>query len=300
MSLELKELQSFLIVAEEQSFSKAAIRLHVAQPALSLRIKGLEEKLGAKLFERTTRSVGLTNAGHVFYSKVKGIMFELAQAVAETQSASRGESGVLRIGYTKRGSFFLVPALLRRLSTELPKLRLDIHNPLATGELYTLVRNGSLDLALTYLHDEHDPQLNFEKLAESEMVAVLPAAHPLSKKKMLDVQRLSEEQFVGYPAMGGYHLRGVMEEICVDAGFRASVVKESADTHALLYLVATGSYVSILPLEVEDLQVEGVVYKKMKASRVIANHGVIWLKSNHNPALSLALSMLRELANAGR
>ncbi len=298
MGVETRDLHCFVVVAEEQSFSKAAIRLNVAQPALSLRIKDLEQKIGAKLFERTTRSVKLTNAGQVFYTEVKSIMLHLTQAIAAAQSASRGESGILRIGYTKRVSFFLVPALLRRLSIELPTLRLEIHNPLTTGELYALVRNGSLDLALTYLLDERDPQVQQEQLTESELVLVLPSAHPLSGEDSVDLKNFAGEQFVAYPAMGGYYLRALMEGICLDAGFRPSVAKESADTHALLYFVATGRYASILPLEVKDLQVEGVVYRKIKASSVIARHGVISLKANNNPVLPLALSILHELAKS--
>ncbi|WP_243736919.1 LysR family transcriptional regulator [Cupriavidus sp. L7L] len=297
MNIEIRDLHCFVVVAEEESFSKAAIRLNVAQPALSLRIKELEQKLGTRLFDRTTRSVRLTNAGQVFYSEVKSILLNLSQAVLATQSASRGESGILRIGYTKRASFFLLPAMLRRLSADLPSLRLEIRDPLTTGELYTLVRNRALDLALTYLREERDQLLQHEQLTESELVLVLPSVHPLSSSKVVDLKHLAGEQFVGYPALGGYYLRSVMDNICLDAGFRPSVIQESADTHALLYFVATGRYVSILPLEVKDLQVEGVIFRRIKTSRVIARHGVIWLKNNNNPSLPLALSMLHELAS---
>ncbi len=151
--------------------------------------------------------------------------------------------------------------------------------------------------AYTYLQGERDPELQYEQLTESELVLVLPGTHPLAKKKVVDLKQLAGDQFVGYPAMDGYYLRSAMGNICLNAGFRPSVAKESADTHALLYFVATGRYVSILPLEVKDLQVEGVVYRKVKASSVIAHHGVIWLTANKNPALPLALSMLRELAH---
>jgi DNA-binding transcriptional LysR family regulator len=298
MNIEIKDLHCFVVVAEEQSFSKAAIRLNVAQPALSLRIKELEKELATKLFDRTTRSVRLTNAGQVFYSEAKSIMLSLSQAIVATHSASRGESGILRIGYTKRASYFLLPAMLRRISLELPSLRLDIHNPLTTGDLYTLVRNGSLDLALTYLQDERDQLLEHEQLTESELILVLPNAHRLSKKKAVDLEDLANEQFVAYPAMGGYYLRTTMDKICLDAGFRPSVIKESSDSQALLCFVATGRYVSILPLEVKDYDVEGVVYTKIKASRVRVRHGVLWLKSNNNPSLPLALSMLRELVTS--
>lgn len=296
MTIEMKDLQCFVVVAEEESFSRAALRLNVAQPALSLRIKELEHKVDARLLERTTRSVKLTGAGEILYAEAKAILLKLSQAVLATQSASRGESGVLRIGYTKRATFALLPAMIRRLSTELPSLRMDIYDPTTAGELYALVESGSLDLALTYLLDDRGRELQHEQLTSSELVVFLASTHPLAKVQEVELRELANEQFVGYPARGEYYLRSVMDNLCFDAGFRPSVIQESADTHRLLYFIATGRYVSILPSEVKDLQVEGVVHRTIKAPQFIARHGVIWRKTNSNPSLPLALAMLHELA----
>jgi DNA-binding transcriptional LysR family regulator len=297
-NIEIKDLYCFLAVAEEESFSKAAIRLSVAQPALSLRIQSLEEKLGTMVFDRTTRAVKLTNAGEVFYTEAKEIMLKLSQAVLATQSMGRGESGILRIGYTRRGSFSLLPAMLRKINTALPKLRLETYNPMTTSELYTQVRNGSLDLALTYFKDELDNQLRHERLTESELVIILANSHPLARRKKISIKDCSHENFVAYPAMGGYYMRSLTEKLCNEAGFSPRIIKESEDTQALLCFIATGQYISLLPEEVKEYKIDGLVYKRISPVRVMAHHGAISLKKNHNPALPLALSILHDLAAA--
>jgi len=294
MNIETKDLQSFLVVAEEENFSRAAYRLNIAQPALSLRIKDLEEKLGTRLLDRTTRRVKLNAAGEVFCAEARKILLSLSQAVVATQSAGRGESGSLRIGYTKRASYFLLPSFLRRLSAELPKLRLDIHNPLTTAYLYAGVLDGSLDMALTYLRERQDKQLASESFTQSELVLVMPSTHPLAAAGKVDLRACAAERFVAYPSTGGYYLRSVMERLCQDAGFRPFVTNESSDTEALLCLVATGRYLSILPREMEGLESDGIVYRDIKTGNAFVQHGAIWLKANDNPALPLALSMLRD------
>ncbi len=300
MNIETKDLQSFLVVAEEENFSRAAYRLNIAQPALSLRIKDLEEKLGTRLLDRTTRRVKLNAAGEVFCAEARKILLSLSQAVVATQSAGRGESGSLRIGYTKRASYFLLPSFLRRLSAELPKLRLDIHNPLTTAYLYAGVLDGSLDMALTYLRERQDKQLASESFTQSELVLVMPSTHPLAAAGKVDLRACAAERFVAYPSTGGYYLRSVMERLCQDAGFRPFVTNESSDTEALLCLVATGRYLSILPREMEGLESDGIVYRDIKTGNAFVQHGAIWLKANDNPALPLALSMLRDASRHAR
>jgi len=294
MNIETKDLQSFLVVAEEENFSRAAYRLNIAQPALSLRIKDLEEKLGTRLLDRTTRRVKLNAAGEVFCAEARKILLSLSQAVVATQSAGRGESGSLRIGYTKRASYFLLPSFLRRLSAALPKLRLDIHNPLTTAYLYAGVLDGTLDMALTYFRERQDKQLASEPFTQSELVLVMPSTHPLAAAGKVDLRACAAERFVAYPSTGGYYLRSVMERLCQDAGFRPFVTNESSDTEALLCLVATGRYLSILPREMEGLESDGIVYRDIKTGNAFVQHGAIWLKANDNPALPLALSMLRD------
>lgn len=294
MNIETKDLRSFLVLAEEENFSRAASRLNIAQPALSLRIRDLEEKLGTRLLDRTTRQVKLNAAGEVFAAEARKILLSLSQAVVATQSAGRGESGTLRIGYTKRASYFLLPSFLRRLSAEYPKLRLDIHNPLTTGYLYAGVLDGSLDIALSYFRERQDKQLACESFTQSELVLVMPSTHPLAASRDVDLRQCAAERFVAYPSTGGFYLRTIMERLCQNAGFRPFVTNESSDTEALLCLVATGRYLAILPREMEGLESEGIVYRNIKTGNAIVQHGALWLKTSENLAVPLALSILRE------
>ena len=110
--MELRHLKGFLAVAQEQSFTRAAEKLHMAQPPLSQRIRELEEELGVKLFERCTRSVHLTQAGASFLEGVQSIFLQLEQAVEACRQVDRGQTGLLRVGYTGRASHQLLPRLV--------------------------------------------------------------------------------------------------------------------------------------------------------------------------------------------
>jgi len=298
MKVDIKDLQSLRILAEEGNFSRAAVRLHIAQPALSVRMKELEERIGFRLIERSTRHVKLNAAGQVLCDEAQKILLHLSQAIGAARSASRGETGTLRIGYTKRASYSLLPSLLRRLSMELPEVRLEIHDPMTTEALYSSVAARELDLALTYLQEALDPQLAWEHLTANELVLVLPSGHPLANEEQVDLRLLADEAFVGYPSSGGFHLRKLMDAECEKAGFRPLVTNESSDTEALLCFVATGRYASILPREVEAYGFEGLAYCRIAGSQPRAVHGAVWHRKNTNPPLPAALHMLREIAKS--
>jgi len=242
----------------------------------------------------------LNAAGEVLYAEAKQILLRLSQAVSATQSTSRGETGVLTIGYTKRASYSLLPALLRRLSSELPDIRLELLNPMTTDALYSRVTAREIDLALTYLNDTQDDWLAAEELTVNELVVVLPARHAFAKGQHIELKQLAHESFVAYPSTGGFYLRRLMESACEAAGFRPIVTNESSDTEALLCLVATGRYVSILPREVQAYGFEGLAYCGIADLHIAARHGCVWHKQNTNPPLHSARKMLGEIAASKR
>src|SRR5690606_30094920 len=126
----LRHILSFIVVAEEENFTRAARRLHIAQPPLSQRIRELEEEIGARLFERSTRKVALTSAGQAFLEHVRGLPRQLDDAVEASRRAQAGHTGKLRLGYTGRASQTQQPILLSRLRLLYPDILVDIQGPL--------------------------------------------------------------------------------------------------------------------------------------------------------------------------
>jgi DNA-binding transcriptional LysR family regulator len=288
--VELRHLQSFIAVAIELNFTRAAWRLNIAQPPLSQRIRELEEELGVKLFDRSTRKVSLTIPGKVFLEQVQPIFQQLDGAVEACRRAERGETGRLRLGYTGRASQERLPSLVRDFRRACPDVNLDILGPLATGELRLKLLNDELDAALCFLPIE-GPGMQSLVFMESELSIALNEAHPLAQAANLTLSQLASEPFVAYPAGKGFHLRKAMDELCQKAGFVPRVVRETAASQTLLCLIAAGAGVGLIPREIEALNIEGVVYRPLPPDIGRLRHGLAWLSGNANPALAALLTM---------
>ncbi len=288
--MELRHLRSFVAVATEQSFTRAAWQLHIAQPPLSQRIRELEEEIGVRLFERSTRKVALTIAGQVLLDHVQPLFQQLDTAIQACQRAERGETGQLRLGYTGRASDVHLPRMLTTFRRSFPNVTLDIQGPLPTGTLRLQLLGGELDAALCFLPIE-GPHIESHGLMESELTMALPETHALARTTGLTLSMLANEPFVAYPAGKGFHLRQAMDSLCRDAGFVPQVVREADASQTLLCLIAAGTGVGLIPREIEALNIEGVVYHPLAADAPRLRHGLAWLSTNPNPALGQMLKM---------
>lgn len=289
--MELRHLRGFLAVAQERSFTRAAQRLHMAQPPLSQRIRELEDELGVKLFQRCTRSVHLTQAGETFLERVQSLFLQLDQAVEACRQAERGEVGVLRIGYTGRASHQLLPRVVLGFRQHYPDVQLDIQGPHPTGLLRSRLLDGQLDVALCFL-PLRDAQIDTRSFASSAFVLALAASHPMAGLPSVALADLAQEPFVGYPSNQGFHLRDAMDAACSAAGFTPHVVHESETSQVLICHIAAGTGVSVIPRELQEMEhLGGVVFKSLGANAPQVEHGMAWLKSNRNPALRNLLAL---------
>lgn len=289
---ELRQLRYFLAVAEEKNFTRAAARLHVAQPPLSRQIRELEEALGAALFERNTRSVSLTAAGAAFQAEVQKVFPQLEFAVEVCRKVAQGHRGLLRLGYTGRASQSLLPALMREFHARCADVVVDIDGPHGTGHLRQALLNGQLDVALCFLPVQGEG-LCSRKLLSTELALALPATHPLADRAEVEVGQLRDEAFVAYPSGQGFHLREAMRAACERAGFSPRVVRESGASQTLMCMIAAGTGVGIVPAETQALMSEGVVFKRLGQHAPRVDHGIAWLAGNGNPALQQLLALAR-------
>lgn len=289
--MELRHLRGFLAVAQEQSFTRAAHRLHMAQPPLSQRIRELEAELGVQLFERCTRRVHLTQAGQTFLEGVQTLLLQLDKAVEDCRQVNRGERGELRVGYTGRASQQLLPRLVVAFRQRYPDVHLDIRGPHPTGLLRMQLLEEQLDVALCFL-PLGDERILTRAFISSEFVLALPASHRLAQQPHVPLSALAHEPFVGYPSNQGFHLRDVMDAACRDAGFTPHVVHESETSQVLMCHIVAGTGVSVIPQELQELEhLGGVVFKPLGADAPRMEHGMAWLRSNRNPALRNLLAL---------
>ncbi len=198
--MDLRQLRYFIAVAEELSFSRAAERLHVSQPPLSVHVKGLEEDLGIRLFDRSNRGVTLTAAGQVFYDEIRTVLRRLEQARLKAQNAGRGERGTLSIGFVSIADYGVLPPALKRFREEFPQVEVQLHE-LTTDAQIREIRGGRLDLGIG-LGPVEEADLVFETLLRESLLLAAPTGHRLLKASGSGSPQVLRERKLHHSAAG--------------------------------------------------------------------------------------------------
>ncbi|MGB8195599.1 MAG: LysR family transcriptional regulator [Acidimicrobiales bacterium] len=246
--MEVRQLEYVVAIAETNSFTKAAERCHTAQSALSHQIARLEGQLGSKIFDRTSRSVALTEAGQVLLPYARRILNDVADAHCELMELDGTVIGRLRLGMTQTGVRALdLVSILGRYSREQPEIELSLMSG-PTAELFSLITRGQLDLAITDVGVEGIPHgLQYLPLIETErLVAVVPNHNPLIRRKRVDIRELvATGKFVDFRENTG--LRNRVDEICHAAGVTREVAFELGEIREMVKFAANGLGIAIVP-----------------------------------------------------
>jgi len=243
----LRELECFVAVAEELSFTRAARRLLLSQPPLSRHIMTLESRLGTALFRRTPRSVSLTAAGRALLADTKGALTQLQRACDSAKRAGRGETSRLALGFV---SAVLNPPLIgifQNYRAKYPNVQLTLHDSPPSEQLRAIA-DGRLDGGFVGSTPGNTTSgLNFIPWNKEPLMAFLPPNHRLSKSRKIKLADLSEESFVAVSVESAPCFAAQLQRMCGDAGFRPKVVQESIRGQAIAVMVAAGVGISILP-----------------------------------------------------
>ncbi len=260
--MELRHLHYFIAVAEELHFSRAAARLHMAQPPLSQQIRQLEEELGFQLFHRTQRKVELTAAGHIFLAAVRQVLRSLDQAVQKGQQASRGEVGRLAIGFVSSTAYNILPPILQAFHRQTPGVKLELQE-LTTREQIQAVLSGKLDIGFVRPPVEA-AELTATIIFREPLMVALPEFHPLRDRDTISIRLLVDEPFIMFPRPVAPGLHDQILSVCLQAGFNPQVTQEAIQMQTIVSLVAAEMGVAIVPLSLQNLQRQGVVYKPLQ------------------------------------
>lgn len=193
MDVELRHLRAFEVLAQELNFTRAATRLHLTQQALSSQVRDLEKRVGVPLFERTTRSVSLTEAGRTLLRHTPGILLSVGQALAETRESAAGDRASLVVGMRGVSGVELVTAVVRAFRAEHPDVDVALRN-VDFKDASAGLAGGETDVALAWLPVPDG--LDVVPLLEDERLAVLPADHPLAAEAEVGAADLADEPFV--------------------------------------------------------------------------------------------------------
>jgi DNA-binding transcriptional LysR family regulator len=290
--MELRHLRSFVAVAEERHFGRAAARLHIAQPPLSQQIRRLEDELGATLLHRTTRSVELAPAGEVLLVRAREILAAVDSATEDARRAARGEFGRLAVGFTGSATYALLPSVAAALRRSLPGVMLDLRGELLTPAQVGGLLDGTLDLGLLR-PPVRERELAVEVVRSEPLVAVLPEAHALAAADAVPLEELAGEPFVVYPSHFRSVVHDAVEETCAAHGFHPRVALEVSETATLVSFVAAGLGVSLVPESVEHMTVHGAVYRPLAREAAAVELAVAWRRDDDTPVLQRALDVVR-------
>ncbi|MDH4130907.1 MAG: LysR family transcriptional regulator [Gemmatimonadota bacterium] len=292
--LELRHLRYFAILAEELHFGRAAKRLGIAQPPLSQQIRRLEELVGARLLDRTSRRVQLTDAGRSFQVEAARVLAGVETAVEAARRASRGEAGSLRVAFAATVMFLALPQIIREFRDRYPRVQLDLRE-MPTGPQLAALLEGDIDLGFVR-EPGPDPALEIVTVMREPLRIALHKGHRLARRARVTVADLATEPFVLFPQDLAPGLHRQVMTICREAGFAPRVVEESRELYTSVSLVEAGIGVSILPASVEKLGWKHVRYLPIPGPAGETRIAAAWRKDRDRPVLQAFMGVVMEVA----
>lgn len=295
--LDIRQLQYFVVVAEEEHVGRAAEKLHISQSPLSRQIAQLEERLGLTLFERSQQRIRLTRDGHTFLAETKAFLTHAARLEGLARRLGRGDEGGLCIGYIENAMHAgVLPAGLRELRATRPNVHVALYS-LHSSEQLEGLRQRSLDIALICdAPPAGDPDLEGVKVLSDPMILALPEGHPLSAVEELLPADLVGQEFivVRHHETGDHHHRFVAA--CVESGFTPNIKMEASEPTTALGLVAAGLGIALVQQGLRHQAPPGVVLRELPWFSYRAAVWVAWHRINLRPLVGTFRETLLELA----
>ena len=295
--MNLNQLRYFVSVAENGSFTKAAMNQYISQTAITQQIHALEENVGAKLFDRNSRPVSLTPAGKAFLKEAREILGRMDVALARIREASTGLEGELRLGYTKGYEHGDLPKYLRGFHQEYPNVLLSCYR-CDTDMLASGLLGGEYDVIFTW----DSTNIRQEAAVELRVVERVPlrvalyASHPLARRRELSRKDLKQENilFMSPSGTGNSFGDAFYMSLYRRAGYQPNIVLRSNDMESILMMVAAEEGVSIVPEYTHPWEIgtENVVFVPLSGEEETEEILIAWRRDNENPALKRFLQKI--------
>lgn len=284
-----------MAVAEERNFTRAAERLHMAQPPLTRYIHALELRLGCALFVRTAKGADLTEAGRTLLAEAPNLLALAQRARERTERAGRGLIGQLDVGLFGSGVLDIIPRLLARFHAERPDVKIALHNLTKDQQLQAL-RERRLTVGFNRLVPE-DPELAIETVLREPLVVALPEHHPLATRKRISLAQLDGLPMILYPNIP---MRGLAQEVA-DA-FRAErvtlhVEQDVEDVVTAVALVSSGFGLTITTQSATRLRLPGVVFRPLRSAHLRdVELSCLYRRGDDSPVLAAFLGVVHDFA----
>jgi DNA-binding transcriptional LysR family regulator len=288
--MDMRHLRCFVAVSEELHFGRAAMRLHVSQPPVSLAIKELEQELGVTLLERTSRRISLTRAGEDALRDARAILAAADTMRKRARQAAQGLMGSLSIGFISLPAYSFLPPTLRSFTENFQRVKISLLEG-TTDQILHDVESGSLDVGLVFRIPDLPSALTAKLVHTEPLVVALPESHPLAAGSRVALEKLSNERFLGFERHQGPLMFDAIVATCMRHGFSPKLFP-ARQMHTIVSLVSGGIGVALVPGSVQALHREGVVYRSMKGAKTIVETVAVWRRSDNSPLVKALLTQL--------
>lgn len=292
--LELRHLRYFVAVAREQSFTRAAEKLRIAQPPLSRQIQQFEEELGVPLIERGSRPLALTEPGRLVLEQAVGVLERVDEMRAMVRRLEESRRERFTIGFVGSTMFGYLPEVLRRYRAARPGVELALVE-MTTLEQVAALKEHRIDVGFGRIPLD-DPAIRRQLLRNERLVVALPAGHPLlDRAGPLRLDQLGEETLVTYPKAPRPSYADQVLALFRDRGLRPRALHEVKELQTALGLVAAGLGVALVPAAVERLGRQGVAYRALDEEGAVSPIFMSSRRGDRSPEEALVLRLVREM-----
>ncbi|HUH55575.1 MAG TPA: LysR substrate-binding domain-containing protein [Rhodanobacter sp.] len=296
---DFRQLRYFVAVAEELSFTRAAIRLHLSQPPLSQQIQALERDLGVRLLERDKRNVALTEAGRVFLEEARQILAKAEEARSHVLAAAAGYSGQLRLAYTVSVSFHpALPQALLRYGQIAPNVRIQLNEMYSEPQFAALLA-GQIDVGFVRDEPQHTKDarsLRLTVIDREPLLLALPSGHPLAARKSVRLAEVADDAFITQPRELAATLYDRLVKLAAKAGFKPRINQHAQQINGLLALVAAGLGLALVPATMRTVRLAGVSYVPLEDADAYLLLAAASRIQDQSPALEKFLATVAEVA----
>ncbi len=291
MTLDTRSMRYFVAVAEELNISKAAERLHISQPPLSLQIQRLEEELGFQLLQRHKRGVTLTHAGQALAQEAKAVIARMTQAVDTVQQIGRGELGRLQIGIIGSAMWGDFPSLIQRFTQSYPEVAWGLQELNPSAQISAL-EDKRIDIGFWRAADTKAPHFDSVLVSKEEVHVAVNSDHPLCNKSRLDLSHLANENFLsmhtGYSDFAAY-----LNRCCLKQGFEPQIFQYANEPQTLLAMVSAGMGIALLPQSLSKIRWPKVKFLRFYKNSPSADLYLFYRKDELSPVVNKFVQMIR-------
>jgi DNA-binding transcriptional LysR family regulator len=298
--MDLRVLRQFVAVAEELNFRRAAERLYMSQPPLSIAMQRLEGDLGVQLLRRDRQGVMLTPAGSALLGEARRLITQAGQSRDVVKRAGAGLLGTLRLSFFPSAAYELVPELLAKFRTSYPDVKVFLNAETNSLQGLAALRHAD-DVALVVPPLPGVRGVKVQSLQEEELVLAVPESHPLAGQKSADLKTLSHETFVMFQSREGPAFETLVLNACSNAGFLPRVEHGASQMLTVLALVDAQVGIALVPASMQAVAMPHLRYVQLRQGRRRINFPVALAYDPHNdnPVIPLFLStVLRRRAEA--